>query len=376
MPFKIRCGRCKNVFTGKEELAGQEGKCPQCGARLQIPAARPKPSPPATTGAASTSSADLVASGEPLHSLSEEEGDEKSPPLEKPADSACPNCHAEMPPNAVLCVKCGFHTQLGRRLETKREADLSPAEEAMARAEAALDGEEIYVPPSELPPPLPHVSGTPLLGMIVGLAAAVVAGIALFIVSRVVYIYLLYNVLLGVAIGWAVALAPKQSKYTNTPVLLMLTLLCSLLTYLAFNVALFMYVLRDINAPPAAGPVDWILGFFAFLVVRAQNERFIGGAQIGAVGNAIVWLVEIAITFFCAWGMVRMAINVCHVESVPYRVSKFVLEMLSQGNEVDTVAQELSARGWSDPRDQQHAFQAAQSLAAIIAAEASEEEGN
>jgi hypothetical protein len=47
-----------------------------------------------------------------------------------------------MPPGAVLCVGCGFHTQLGRQLETKLDEGPSAAEDAMARAEAALAEEE------------------------------------------------------------------------------------------------------------------------------------------------------------------------------------------------------------------------------------------
>jgi hypothetical protein len=234
--------------------------------------------------------------------------------------------------------------------------------------------EETYVPPSQLPPPLPDESGMPLNGMVAGVTVAILAGAALFVASQIFYIYIVYNVLIGMAIGKAVALAPKRSRYTNVPALLTFTLICSLLAYLCFNIALFMYALHQLNAPPAAGAVDWIHYFFGFLVGRAQHEPFIHGAEIGAVGNAIVWLVELAITFYCAWGRVRVAINVSHAESVPTDVVEFVLEMQAQGNDDDTIAQELSMRGWSDPRDQEQAYRAAASLVSLVQESSEEEE--
>jgi hypothetical protein len=374
MTINIRCGRCKHVFTGAGALAGQQIKCPQCGAALQVAGASAPPSP-ASSAIRGVAGPSPAASEDPDELYSLAEGNDRAVPraLGGPAPSSCPHCNAALTPDAILCVQCGFHLQLGRRLETEKDRPLSAAEAALARAEAALDGEELYVPPGELPPPPASVKGTPFLGIVAGLAAAVVGGIALFAASRLVYIYILYNVFAGTAIGWAIGLAPRRSKYADTPILFVGTLICSLLTYLSFNIALFAYMLSVIGLPADVEPFEVVLGFFAFLAVRAQEEPFIGGAQIGAVGNAIVWFVEIAITFGSAWQIVYGAIHACRLESVPYKVAKFVLRMRAQGMDDTTVARELSARGWIDPEDQQRAVQAAASLAAIQAAEADEE---
>ncbi len=58
-----------------------------------------------------------------------------SPPPGEPAPSSptearCPECGADLPPGAVLCVNCGYDLREGRRLETVREP-----------APAALDAE-------------------------------------------------------------------------------------------------------------------------------------------------------------------------------------------------------------------------------------------
>ncbi len=44
-----------------------------------------------------------------------------APPEPSPAEQRCPNCGAELPSGAVLCVACGYDLKEGRRLETVRE---------------------------------------------------------------------------------------------------------------------------------------------------------------------------------------------------------------------------------------------------------------
>lgn len=86
IPVKCQCGA---GFAAKDELAGKTVRCPKCSQPLTIPA--PKP-----------------AAGD---SLFDDIG--LAPVVTGPT---CTNCGASMPPNAVLCVKCGYHTKLGRQL--------------------------------------------------------------------------------------------------------------------------------------------------------------------------------------------------------------------------------------------------------------------
>jgi len=55
----VRCGSCSASFKAKDELAGRRGKCPSCGAEIQVPAASagaapaaPRPTQPSAARAA------------------------------------------------------------------------------------------------------------------------------------------------------------------------------------------------------------------------------------------------------------------------------------------------------------------------------------
>ena len=69
--MKCTCPACKKSFIAKTELAGRKIKCPGCGAVLTLP------------------------------------------PV-KPPSKACPHCGAELAPDAMICVQCGFDSRTGQ----------------------------------------------------------------------------------------------------------------------------------------------------------------------------------------------------------------------------------------------------------------------
>ncbi len=86
---KFNCAGCGQPLEAPVEMAGQVIECPACQQALTIPA---PPSPVEESAAA---------------------------PVQEEAGKTCPNCGAEMAGEAVLCVQCGFHTGLGKKIETE-----------------------------------------------------------------------------------------------------------------------------------------------------------------------------------------------------------------------------------------------------------------
>ena len=91
MPIKVAC-KCGAAFAAKDELAGRTVACPKCKQPLKIQAAQPAA---AAAPAAPHANADL------FDGLGLKARDESIP--------RCPGCNADMPANAVLCVKCGYN---------------------------------------------------------------------------------------------------------------------------------------------------------------------------------------------------------------------------------------------------------------------------
>ena len=89
--ISFACPNCSQVLEAPEDMAGQVVECPACQQQITVPA--------------------------PAATAPEEAGEA---PLEDaaPASTACPSCGAEMESGAVLCISCGYHTKLGKKIDT------------------------------------------------------------------------------------------------------------------------------------------------------------------------------------------------------------------------------------------------------------------
>ena len=80
--IEFSCPKCNLVLAAPEDMAGQLVECPECKNQMAVP------------GAA----------------------------VEVPAAAdgpACPECGQAMPGDSVLCMGCGFHTVLGKKITTE-----------------------------------------------------------------------------------------------------------------------------------------------------------------------------------------------------------------------------------------------------------------
>lgn len=158
MAIQAQCGSCGATFKAKDELAGKRVKCPKCAQPMVIqqaglvPAQRqvaPGQVAPGQVAQRPVSQAETSLSvsrpvgHNPLLDLLDEAGVESVP-----QGPICSNCGADMEPNAVMCVECGFNIATGIKLETEEypdqenesgESELTDAEKIMAKAEREID---------------------------------------------------------------------------------------------------------------------------------------------------------------------------------------------------------------------------------------------
>ncbi|OVE76317.1 hypothetical protein BVX97_01410 [bacterium E08(2017)] len=83
--ISFNCPGCQQPIEAPEEMAGQAAACPTCSQQITIPNSTPEApaaAPPAASG------------------------------------NACPSCSAPMEAGAVLCIQCGFHTGMGKKIDT------------------------------------------------------------------------------------------------------------------------------------------------------------------------------------------------------------------------------------------------------------------
>lgn len=150
MPIKVQCA-CGKAFAAKDEIAGKTVKCPGCQKPVKIPgsqapAAQPKPAA-AKQGAAKPAAAPKAAAKAAAASKSEGDlYDELGLQAVAVGTQPCPGCSEPMPIQAIICIKCGYNTRIGRRMETvKVQGEAGPeghggvAQSLLDRAAAVID---------------------------------------------------------------------------------------------------------------------------------------------------------------------------------------------------------------------------------------------
>ena len=151
MPIKIQCGKCKSRFNVKDEWAGKRAKCPKCQSALTIPtaptAAHPgggQPASPPQTNPAPIGAAAMTTPPQhnPLLDLLQEAGVQSAP-----QGPVCPSCAAEMTPDAMICIECGYNIATGEQIQTQSYEDeysvsdpgQTDADRIMAKAEREIE---------------------------------------------------------------------------------------------------------------------------------------------------------------------------------------------------------------------------------------------
>lgn len=106
--IRFTCSGCQQSLEAPEDMGGDIIECPTCQQQITIPRLIHRTDPEPQKLNIDWSRA-VSASG--AHGAPRQRSGAQS--LQK-----CPSCGSDMKTDAVLCVKCGFHMEQGKRLTT------------------------------------------------------------------------------------------------------------------------------------------------------------------------------------------------------------------------------------------------------------------
>jgi DNA-directed RNA polymerase subunit RPC12/RpoP len=113
----FNCPECEQHLEAPAEMAGETVECPNCNQPMIVPA--PIVEDPSLSDISFGESASPSMSAVPniFDNIQTETEEEVAvePAIE---ENKCPECGATMQDGSVLCVNCGFHKGLGKKIST------------------------------------------------------------------------------------------------------------------------------------------------------------------------------------------------------------------------------------------------------------------
>ena len=87
--ISFNCPKCQQSLEAPQEYANQDIECPACQQQITVPGPGPVQAPVS-----------------------------KPVPQQPAAGKKCPECGAALEEGVVLCMQCGFHLKLGKKIAT------------------------------------------------------------------------------------------------------------------------------------------------------------------------------------------------------------------------------------------------------------------
>lgn len=212
----------------------------------------------------------------------------------------------------------------------------------------------------QLPPPVALESRSPIVSLLLAGVAGIASAAGLFAVSRYFYPFVVGDLAVGFAVGYAIILGLRGTRYHVERTLFALTFGAVALAYLLFAVAAYFDWARQFPNLPLS-----VSSFLFMLQNKALTLTLPGDLALGMIGNAIAAGLLFALALYVAWSGVQQAARLERARTVPVDVVEAVLQRLREGYKDDHIRQAMAARGWSESPDQDRALSAARACLAL-----------
>ncbi len=213
------------------------------------------------------------------------------------------------------------------------------------------DNWDDYVIPEKLQPPEkfkePQIL-IPALGLLG--VAFILAYILAFVSINGIYVIGLFEVGIGIALGFSLKYLIQLGNYTDLSALKFVLGGAIVITYFFNQYFQYHIILSQNNYEP--------IGFIEFIKMRLEHGLTIKSMNTGAIGLIISWCIQLGLTFVVAYLRTISAIVKYTIERVPEEVVQFAMYHFVKGKNEIAVKQELSKLGWKNQLEHDAVFEA------------------
>jgi len=213
------------------------------------------------------------------------------------------------------------------------------------------DNLDDYVIPESLPAPKnfsrPQLL-IPILGT--GLVATAIAYLVALLSLEGLYVIGLYEVGIGVILGFVLKIFMKLGNYTNWKTIKLVLLGAVILIFVLNQYFQYQLIMTRNHYEP--------IGFIAFLRIRLEHGLTIKDLNVGTIGLLISWIFQIGVTCLVGYLRTLIAIMKISVNRVPTEVIDFAIYHFIKSKSELKVKSELSKMGWKSELEHQMVFDA------------------
>lgn len=208
-----------------------------------------------------------------------------------------------------------------------------------------------YEIPESLPPPKERSRPILIIPFIGAILIAIITGYLIaYCANKVGYIIGLYEVISGILIGFCFKKLIELSNYARADYLDYMLIISVLLTFTLNQYFLYHFIVDT--------EIQDLVRFSDFIKMRLERGLIIDSLNTGWIGLVLSWGFQLFFTFVIAKFRLDSSLIQYRTGIVPIEVLDFTLYHLLKGKDLQTVRNELTAKGWSKEEDQNDVFYA------------------
>ena len=207
-----------------------------------------------------------------------------------------------------------------------------------------------YVIPEKLPKPPLFKNSTISYSIITALLGSSLFAVIFGLMTHFFYILILWESLIGIALGFIIGQSVKWGNYTNFTNLHYLII--GAVVSILFGSQYFQYQLFIVENSMVS------IGFIDFVIARLEAGFHFSDFNAGWIGWLIVWVLQFCMIYFISLNRLVSSTIEYQITRIHEKVIEFAMYHFTQDKSEEEVKVELAKMGWRDKQAQEYIMEA------------------